>query len=558
MSAISVLADRYVESAVSLSPTSATFAGIAGHDHEMTDFSPQGEEGRNHLDQTTLAALAGSAVEDESDRILKELMESELRSSLELHDMGEPFRDLNALHGPIQEVRICFDLMPRAAEEDWTTIAARVTLVPEALASYRQTLQEGVGRGLTAARRQVAECARQADTWAGTAGGTSYFDTILEEYDSTGFSVPSLRSELDPGVSSATKAYADLSSFLRDFYLPRAVESDAAGAERYAAHSRQMNGADLDLLETYVWGWDQLGWVESEMAATAERILPGGGGPEAIQLLKTDPARCIVGLDNFILWNQDLLDRIVSELNGVHFDLPDQIKRVEALVPPPGGALAPYYTPPTEDLSRPGRIWFPPGDTERIPLWSEVTTVHHEGVPGHHFQVGTTAILTERLSRYQRKWAWSAAHGEGWALYAERLMGELGYLENPDYYMGMLSAQALRCVRVIIDIGMHLELPIPSDQGFHPGETWSASLGLEVMRARTMLQEDFLQSEVVRYLGLPSQAISYKVGERAWLEARDEAKRSQGPEFDLRAWHNRALSLGPMGLDQMRRELIRA
>ena len=201
-------------------------------------------------------------------------------------------------------------------------------------------------------------------------------------------------------------------------------------------------------------------------------------------------------------------------------------------------------------------MWFPAGQRTRFPIWRELSTVYHEGVPGHHFQMGTTAILVETLSRYQRKWPLIFGYLEGWALYAERLMGELGYLEDPGDYMGMLQQQALRCVRVIIDIGMHLELPIPADDKFHPGETWDHDLGVEFMQDRSFLNEAFIASEVVRYLGWPAQAISYKVGERAWLDAREGAKQQLGRGFDLKRWHNHALGLGPVGLDQMKREML--
>src|SRR5690606_16631969 len=155
------------------------------------------------------------------------------------------------------------------------------------------------------------------------------------------------------------------------------------------------------------------------------------------------------------------------------------------------------------------------------------------------------------LTRFQRLFG-TSGYVEGWALYAERLMAELGYLENPDYYLGMLRAQALRCVRVVVDIGMHLELAIPSTEGEHAGRTWTPELGDHYAATRSQFPPDFTRSEVTRYLGVPGQAISYKVGERAWLEARELAKQREGPAFDLKAFHAEMFRLGPMGLDQMR------
>jgi uncharacterized protein (DUF885 family) len=195
--------------------------------------------------------------------------------------------------------------------------------------------------------------------------------------------------------------------------------------------------------------------------------------------------------------------------------------------------------------------------TTRFPLWKEVSTCYHEAVPGHHLQVAQVKFLGDTLSRFQRSFSFVSGHGEGWALYAERLMGELGYLDNPDYEMGMLAAQAMRAVRVVVDIGMHLELTIPAHERYHPGETWTPELALPFVIERSRFPETFMKSEVDRYLGWPGQAISYKVGERVWLELRDEAKARRGADFDLKAWHTYALNLGGMGLATLREEMAR-
>jgi uncharacterized protein (DUF885 family) len=293
------------------------------------------------------------------------------------------------------------------------------------------------------------------------------------------------------------------------------------------------------------------------MRAAAERILPGEPLPRVIEHLDADATRTIDGERSLREWLQSLIDQTVAELDGVHFDIPDQIKRCEAMIAPPGGAAAMYYTGPSEDFSRPGRTWYPTQGRTQFPIWGEVSICYHEAVPGHHLQIGMTRYLTERLNRFQRTLAWNSGHGEGWALYAERLMGELGYLDDPAFELGMLRAQAMRAVRVIVDIGLHLELPIPTNDRFHPGETWTPELALPFVVERSHFDEEFMTSEVDRYLGWPGQAISYKVGERVWLECRDDARARAEGEFDLKAFHSRALELGPMGLDQLREELAK-
>ena len=555
MSQVFDIADRYVQRVAEMSPISATYMGVPGHDHEMNDFSPEASEAEAQLGRDTLVELESAEVEDDRDRIACDAMRDSLRLSLDMHDANEHFRSLSMIHSPVHSVRQVFDLMPRETEEHWANIASRMALIPTALDSYRRTLEEGLSRGLVVARRQASETAAQCDVWTGTAEGhESFFQGMVEAFEASGVDSSGLRSDLAAAAASAEEGVTNMARFLRETYMPGASERDAVGEERYSLGARAYNGVELDLRDTYAWGWEQLAWVDSEMEKTAEQIAPGQGVEAAKELLETDPARAIEGEAEFTVWMQELQDRTIAELDGTHFDIAEPVKTIEALIAPPGGALAMYYTPPSEDFSRPGRTWYPTGGKTRFPLWGEVSIAYHEGVPGHHFHLGTTVALSDRLSRFQRLLGGTSGQIEGWALYAERLMGELGYLENPDYYLGMLRAQALRSVRVIIDIGMHLELAIPDRQEFHPGEVWTPELGLEFINLKSHFPADFVASEVSRYLGIPGQAISYKVGEREWLAAREESKQRLGSSFDLKQWHTRALSLGPMGLAQMREE----
>ena len=551
MSRIDEIAGAYVDRLAALHPIAATEMGVPGHERELTDFSPGGHAVRVALDRETLADLEAAPIDGERDRVARDAMAERLRLALELDAAGEHDRSLNILWSPAQSLRSVFDLMPRETEEHWSNVAARLAAVPEGLARYREALDAGAGRGRTAARRQAAEVARQAATWSGAGGAPSFFATLIEGYGGGG----ALAAELRAGAEAASAAYAAFGRYLEERYAPAAEPRDPVGRDRYALAARRFTGADLDLDETYEWGWAELRRIEAEMDAAAERIAPGLGLEAVKELLETDPARAIEGEEPFREWMQRLQDTTVAELDGVHFDLPEPVRRIEALIAPPGGPLAMYYTGPSEDFSRPGRTWYPTGGRTRFPLWGEVSIAYHEGVPGHHLQIGMTVHLRDRLTRWQRLLGGCSGYTEGWALYAERLMAELGYLEVPDYELGMLRAQALRAARVVVDIGMHLELAIPDDERFHPGETWTPELGLAFVRERSHFPPDFLASEVDRYLGLPGQAISYKVGERAWLAAREAARARLGASFDLKAFHARAFDLGPMGLAQMSREL---
>jgi uncharacterized protein (DUF885 family) len=557
--AIADLADRYVERAAALDPVAATFEGLPGHDDELTDYSPDGIAERFAHERHTLAELDRAPVTDEADRVGAEVLRRYLEIGVELGESGEALRAVRVLDSPVSGVRMVFDLMPRETEADWDAITARTAAVPQSLSSFQAALSEGVREGLVAARRQAVACARQADTWGGQLDSADppFFAGLVDAFDATGIDQPALRSRLVDVAGRATAAYASLGRFLVEEYLPHASERDAVGEERYARMARAFNGTTLDLRETYAWGWDELHRIERALGDVAERILPGESIPAVIRHLEKDPTRTVEGVDAFRGWLQDLLDRTVDELDGVHFDIPEPVRRVEAMIAPPGGAAAMYYTGPSEDLSRPGRTWYPTLGRTRFPLWGEVSICYHEGVPGHHLQIGMVRYLAASLNRFQRTMASNSGHAEGWALYAERLMGELGYLDDPAFELGMLRAQAMRAVRVVVDIGLHLELTIPDDEVFYPGERWTPELALPFVIERSHFPADFMASEVDRYLGLPGQAISYKVGERVWLGGRDAARARHGQGFDLKAFHAYALGLGPMGLDQLAAELGR-
>lgn len=555
MSKIYQIADNYVEKLAELDPISATYMGIPGHDHLMTDYSPDSADDMAHVERNVLADIKAETAETISDKRCRDTVIDDMTASIDRYEAGMHYSGMNILHSPVQSLRQIFDMMPRETEQHWNNIASRMEGVRDGLESYRRTLQEGIAKDKTASKRQTAGCIEQIETWVGNRDTQAFFSELASSFQQTDIQSPSLSARLETAASAAQTAYSQFAEYLRDRYIPSARPNDAVGRDHYALSSRSYNGIDLDFDETYHWGWEQMRWVQSEMRAAAERIKPNASIDDAIHILETDPSRAIHGVDQFRDWMQNLQEATIADLDGTHFDIAEPVKKIEAMIAPPGGALAMYYTGPSEDFSRPGRTWYPTGGKTSFPIWREVSIAYHEGVPGHHFQIATTMTMSSQLSRYQRLLAGTSGYVEGWALYAERLMNELGRFEKPDYYMGFLDSQALRSLRVIIDIGMHLQLSIPDDSDFHPGETWNPDLALQFMRDRVHFPPDFVASEIDRYLGIPGQAISYKVGERTWLEAREQARNRTHTDFDLKQWHNNALALGPMGLQQMQTEM---
>jgi uncharacterized protein (DUF885 family) len=530
------LCDQYLTQWAVLDPVAAGMRGLSAAFGAVTDYGPDGHAARAELVTQTLTALAAAPVTGEADRLAAVFLRERLEAQAAWHAAGEPLRELRTPIGRVASVRDSVDLLPRGSDAAWRDIAARLAAVPVMFASWRDSLDEGLRLGLPAARRQALGAAAQAEQYA----TLRTHDPLIAAYGEG-----PLAGELAEAADAAYTGYTRMAGYLRLEYGPRATETDAVGADRYAVGARLALGADLDAREAYEWGWAELARIEAELAAEAARIEPGASVEEVAEILNS--TEFVAGEDAYQAWLQDRHDEAVERLNGVVFDIPVPLRRIEAVLARGSASGAAYYTSPSEDFSRPGRTWWPLGGRQSFSTWSELTTVFHEGVPGHHLQEGA-AHLSPDLSRFAKN-TFISGHGEGWALYAERLADELGWFAPPGSRLGMLSHSALRAARVVIDIGVHLDLPLPD------GSRWSFDKACDVLRERGRAEEYRVVPEVTRYFGWPGQAPSYKLGERAWLAARAAASRQPG--FDLKRWHTAALSLGPLGLDTLVAELAR-
>ena len=547
MATITELSDEYVVRLAAASPLTATYIGVPGHDDRLDDLSPDGLAERSTLAADTLQAVRSTAAEGGAEEIAKAVIAERLAIRLETYEAGFDHANLNVIASPVQDLRLAFDLMPLDTEDDWATITRRMAAVPDALSGYRTSLLAGAQGGVAPAVRQVVQCAIQAATYGGARDQDGYFAGIAARHHADG----ALGRELAAAAEVADGAYVDLADFLLSELKPLAPVEDAVGEDRYRIALRDFTGAELDLVDCYQWGWQEFLEIEAELHSVAAQI--AGSPAAAADALDRETRYLVSGRGELQGWIQHTSDAAVEALGGTEFDIPDEIRRLECLIAPPGGSLGAYYTGPSADLSRPGRMWWSVApDRVEFSTWREKSVVYHEGVPGHHLQIATQVWQRDRLNDYQRLLAGTSGHAEGWALYAERLMRELGYLDDPGDLLGMLNEELFRAARVLLDIGMHLQLPIPAGTGFHEGQRWTGALGLEFLLTRTLTEPGLAKDEIDRYLGWPGQAPSYKLGERVWLQARAAAKARHGHAFDQKAFHTAALQMGGMGLDPLR------
>ena len=554
--AIDQLADDYTRALLERSPLLATELGVPGSEHLLDDLSPAGAASQADLDRRTLAALDALTPVDDTDAVTAASLRDRLGLNLESYEAGDHERDLNNIASPIQVVRNVFDLMGQDTAEDWANIAGRMAALAPALAGYAETLRAGVRAGRVAARRQVELAIEETSGLADPA--TSFFtgfaaDAVVDGAPASG----ELAASLAQSAAVAREAYGTLAAFLREEVLPHAPAADAVGREAYQRASRVFLGTTIDLDETYAWGVEELARVTAEQEALAQEIAgPGASVADAVAVLDADPARQIEGTDALRTWMQTKADEAVAELDGVHFDIPEPLRRIEAMIAPTqSGGI--YYTPPTDDFSRPGRMWWSvPAGVTTFNTWRELTTVYHEGVPGHHLQFGQAVYNSAELNRWRRGVLWLSGHGEGWALYAERLMDEFGYLTDAGDRFGMLDSQRLRATRVVVDLGVHLGKPAFEQYG---GGVWDYDKAWALLQDNVNMDEASLRFELNRYMGWPGQAISYKVGQRLWEQIRAEASAqasARGEEFSLRDFHSRALKLGSVPLSVLRDALV--
>jgi len=546
---VDAIAEGWVDTLAQLDPEVAIYAGVAGPVETFADYSPEGTADLAQATRSVLAELEAAEAVDAVDRVTIADLSSELRLHLELDDAGWTERDLNVIASPAQSIREIFDLLPTGSESDWHTIALKLGNVPGALEGYAATLREGIRLGRTPARRQVERVLEQCRQHSAPEGFFGEFtaNAALPQGEVSA----ALRADLRRGAEAAATAYGAFADFLDQELVAAATDTDAVGRELYALHSRRFLGATIDLDETYEWGIEELARMVEEQTRIADLILPGASVEEAIAHLERDPARKLHGREALRQWMQQLSDDAVDELSRTHFDIPEPVRRLECMIAPTaGGAI--YYTGPTDDFSRPGRMWWSiPEGVDEFDTWREATTVYHEGVPGHHLQIGQAVYNRAQLNSWRRLLAGTSGHAEGWALYAERLMEELGYLDDPADRLGMLDGQRMRAARVVLDIGVHLGKIHPET-----GAVWTSDDAFRFMHRHVNMNDGFIDFEVHRYLGWPGQAPSYKVGQRIWEQLRAETRTREGASYSDKAFHKRALDLGGVGLDTLRGALL--
>ncbi|MBV9991845.1 MAG: DUF885 domain-containing protein [Alphaproteobacteria bacterium] len=321
------------------------------------------------------------------------------------------------------------------------------------------------------------------------------------------------------------------------------------GDELYADQLKRMTTTDMTPDEVHQYGLSEVARISAEADTILKSVgMNDGTVGERLDRLMKDPRFLYADDDK---GRAQMLAHYKQLLGHVHALLPKYFSHMPKApldvqrVPPfsEKGSAGAYYEMPSLDGSRPGVFFANLRNVGETPMWAMPTLAYHEGIPGHHMQIATSLEIQglPLLRRFQ----FSPAFSEGWALYAEHLASDIGLYENDPYGdLGRLQAELFRATRLVVDTGMH-------------AKRWSREQAIDYMRKTTGMASSDVTAEIERYVVWPGQACAYKIGMKTILELREEAKAKLGPKFDLKAFHAVVLENGAMPLAILKAQVAR-
>ncbi|MFI6478857.1 DUF885 domain-containing protein [Nonomuraea sp. NPDC050663] len=534
------VSERYFEQKMAAEPFTATMFGVPGFDDQVGDPSRAGDERRlAELEETARALSAidpsGLTGQDRISYSMLGLLIKNERADIagRTHELAVSAGITGVHTGILSSMPATPLTTPRRAADYLTRLRALEGFFDAVLERYRQAGREG--------RHQVARSVRQAIEQ-------------LDGYLATDVAADPL---LQPGPDDAWRAEAGRivaehvrpalarwrTAFAEEF-LPVARDDARVGichvpggTEAYLAAARSHTTTDLTPEEIHQIGLDVITRLREEFSEIGGRALGTSDADEVMAALRTDLALRFETAGEIVASATEALDRANAALAGwfLPYDIaPCEVREIPALAAK--DSVLAYYSPPAADGSRPGIHWINTYDPPSRARYEYEALAFHESVPGHHLQFAVSQTLDD-LPAF-RRFGHVTAFGEGWGLYTERLTDEMGLYSGDLTRLGMLSFDAWRACRLVVDTGMH-----------HLG--WSRERAVQFMRDNSAASESNINNEIDRYIAWPGQALAYMIGRLRILELRSYAEAELGERFDVKEFHHRVLSSGSVPLDTL-------
>jgi uncharacterized protein (DUF885 family) len=546
---VQALAERVWEEELRRNPIHATLVGDRRFDHQLPDLSPAAlaarfDEAKARDDEATRLLTLAPAHED---RVTLEVIRAMAQSALGAQRCELPWWDVNALDGVQTMLGELPELHAIVAPEHLASLVARYRAAPALIDQHLENLRLGRGKGFVATRVATVRVLAQLEAMLADEPGQSPFAQVRLPSDWTPEEQAKARIELARAAHDALfPALARYQSFLADEYSAIAREAVGVaalpqGAACYRALIRVHTGLDLAPEEIHQTGLAEAGRNLAAMRAIAQRLV---GAPD-IRAAKAhlERAQRVDSRQALLAFAERLTETAVGRMPQAFGRLPKQqvkVKPIEAF----REAQAPtgYYYAGSIEEGRPGYFYLNTYKPEEQPLFLLEALTFHEAVPGHHLQRALAQELLG-LPRFRRELG-DGAFTEGWAHYAELLADELGLYSGDGGRLGMLSDQALRAARLVVDTGLHVL-------------GWDRQRAVDYMFEHTLESLDSVEREVDRYIVWPGQALSYKLGQLEILALRAQAKEQLGARYDLKAFHDALLGSGVVPLPVARRQVER-
>jgi uncharacterized protein (DUF885 family) len=530
------LADEYWEAKLEASPLFATFLGDHRYDDRVDDLSAQAEQRLratwSHL-RDRAAALDGPF--DESDQATRDLLIHELDDGIRSIDLRLAELASDQMEGVHADLLIMAGQLNAPEPEHATMAVERTRRYATMLAQAADRFREGLAAGRTPARINVERSINQVEGYLSSPLESDPFANLAGPDGWDG--LDAWRRELTDIVRDAVRpGFAAYRDVLRDELLPVARPDDrpgllhlADGAELYRALIELHTGLPLTPDELHAVGMAEV--TETLPAEYAEIGRRQFGTTELAAIF----SRMLGDLDLRYRDGDEIIAHATGCLDAARAAMGDWFGITPAapcvLTPVPGyleaDAPAAYYTPPAPDGSRPGEYHVNLHDPTGRGRAETASIAFHEAIPGHHLQLAIASERTDLPAFRRLSWG-HTAFVEGWALYTERLADEMGLYESDLDRLGMLASDSWRACRLVVDTGLH-------------ALGWTRQQAIDFMVAHAPVSHDEIVVEVDRYIGMPGQALAYKVGQREILRLRADARAALGPTFDIKGFHDTVL-----------------
>ena len=546
------LADEYWDAVMEANPSTATLLGDHRFDDRIEDISVEAQDAQKSTWQALLARVEALPAEglDATDRVTRSMLRVELARAIEDvdHRLTELWSDqMDGVHATLLTSA---PEMAASTPESADALVARLRQVGHLLDQAADRFRAGLGAGRTPARVVMERSLNQVDGYLASDLADDPFLTIgaPEGWGGEAAWRDALADAIRESVRPGFQRYRDV---LANELLPLArpdercglswLGTDGVGLYRtFIAKHTTLD--DLSAEEVHQVGLDEVERLAGEYAEVGGRLFGTSDVGEVFARLRDDPALRYAAADEIVADNE----RCIADATAAMGDWFGRLPVGECAVKPVPDFLAPdapagYYFPPAADGSRPGAYFVNTYDPAERPRSETASIAFHEAIPGHHLQLAIANELTH-LPLFQRQSLGNTAFVEGWALYAERLAGEMGLYRDDVELLGMLAGDSWRSCRLVVDTGLH-------------ALGWSRQQAIDYVLANAPVGEELVAVEVDRYIAIPGQALSYKVGQLEIMRLRAEAEQAQGDAFDVRAFHDTVLGSGTVSLPVLR-ELV--